>query len=217
MKRLALIAIAFICAASLSTAIYANKQHIMEMSGALLIEGYDFKKDTGPKGSISYNPESNEFRGGYRGLKVPEGQTAVFAWLHDTVNQTSTFLGPVKPMKAGAANKGKFTIKAPDEFKGGNFGSNEIIGFTAESSQYVDGKKLSGAPDSPSGTKTVPAPAFYMFAALPGADTERHFCGHGKDFFYAKAPEKQTCYDCICKQKYSACIKAGMGYHKIKS
>ena len=38
-------------------------------------------------------------------------------------------------------------------------------------------------------------PAFYLFAKLPGADTELHYCGHGQDFFYAKAPEKQFCYD----------------------
>jgi len=29
----------------------------------------------------------------------------------------------------------------------------------------------------------------------PKGDTDLHYCGHGQDFFYAKAPEKQVCYD----------------------
>ena len=52
-------------------------------------------------------------------------------------------------------------------------------------------------PSEPSGSDIQKAlkPAYYLFAALPGADTDLHYCGHGQDFFYAKAPEKQTCYD----------------------
>ena len=40
-----------------------------------------------------------------------------------------------------------------------------------------------------------PDPAFFLFAKLPGADTDLHYCGHGQDFFYAKDLNKQTCYD----------------------
>lgn len=215
MYRYFMAAVAVVLSAGLSAVVYANKQDIMAMTGAVLIEGYDAKQDAGPKGSIVYDPASNEFRGTFRGLKVPDGRTAVFAWLHDTVNQSSRLVGPVKAVKAGRANSGSFTVQAPEELEGGQFGSHEIIGFTAEDAALFDGDSAVGAPESPAGTKTVPSPAFYMFAALPGADTERHFCGHGKDFFYAKAPEKQTCYDCICRQKYSSCIKAGLKTHKL--
>jgi hypothetical protein len=184
---------------------------IAPMTGGVLIEGYEFGKDTGPKGTLSYNPETNEFKGTYRGLKMPAERRAMFAWVHDTVNQRSTYVGMVGNLEPNGS--GRFTIKAADEFQNGNFGSNEILAFTAEETGSIDGTKLLIKPDEPSGTKSVAMPAFYLFSALPGADTDRHWCGHGQGFFYAKAPEKQTCYDCKCGTKYSHCIAAGKAIH----
>ena len=177
----------------------ARADVVQPMLGGVLIDGYDYGKDIGPKGSIIYNERKNEFKGSYNGLKMPRGRRAIFAWLHDTVNQKSTYLGPVGWLKVGTGgkNKGRFTIKAPERFKGGNFGSYEIIGFSAEKTGYLDGTRVKTKPGEPSGSdiqKTF-KPAFYLFAALPGADTELSYCGHGQDFFYARAPEKQTCYD----------------------
>lgn len=181
-----------------------------EMLGSNLIEGYNYGKDVGPKGRIRYDADKNRFRGGYKGLKTQKGQKAIFAWVHDTAAQKSEYIGPVGVLnKKGKAN---FVIDVPDKFKDGNWGSFEIIGFTAHPTESLGKKKkVVNKPAEPSGTKSVPKPAFYMFAALPGAKTERHFCGHGQDFFFANAPEKQICYDCICGQKYSVCIKAGLG------
>ncbi|NIR98907.1 MAG: hypothetical protein GWO39_12520, partial [Gammaproteobacteria bacterium] len=88
--------------------------------------------------------DRNEFTGFYTGLKMPPGKRAIFAWAHDTVNQKSRYLGAVGWLKKGTAgkNKGKFTVQVPDEFKGGDFGSYEIIGFTAEPTNYLNGNKV---------------------------------------------------------------------------
>lgn len=174
-------------------------ENVEPMFGGVLIDGYNFGKDIGPKGTIIYHENANEFTGTYNGLKMPAGKRAIFAWVHDTVNQKSTYIGPVGWLKKGTGgrNKGKFRIKLPSRFRGGNFGSNEIIGFTAEKTSRLKGTKVVSRPSEPSGSKTLPSlkPAFYLFAKLPGADTELHYCGHGQDFFYAKAPDKQFCYD----------------------
>jgi hypothetical protein len=180
----------------LAGAVHAQK--VVQMTGGVLIDGYDFGKDIGPKGTIVYNKKKNEFKGTYAGLKMPPGRRAIFAWVHDTVNQKTRYIGAVGWMqKTGGKKKGRFTIKVPNEFKGGKFGSYEIIAFTSEKTNFLKGNKVVTRPKSPSGSdiqKTL-RPAFYMFAALPGADTKQHYCGHGQDFFYAKAPGKQTCYD----------------------
>jgi len=174
-------------------------KEVVPMYGGVLTEGYDFGKDLGPKGSVAYDPDRNEFVGYYNGLKMPKGRRAIFAWLHDTVNQRTEYLGPVGALKLGTGgkNKGQFRIKVPEKYRGGRFGSNEIIGFTAEKSEYIDGDRVVTVPSEPSGSARQPQqkPAFYLFAALPGADTTLSYCGHGQDFFYAKAPEKQFCYD----------------------
>jgi hypothetical protein len=190
----------------------AVAKEIMPMYGGVLIDGYDFGKDTGPKGTLSYNPETNEFRGSYRGLKMPPDRRAIFAWVHDTVNQQSKYLGVVGELEK-PGGRGQFTIKAPSDFKGGNFGDYEIVGFTAEATGSLSGTQVVTQPKEPSGSKSVAKPAFYLFSALPGADTDRHWCGMGQDFFYAKAPDKQTCYDCKCGVKYSVCIQVGLGLH----
>jgi hypothetical protein len=174
-------------------------KEVLPMLGGVIIEGYDYAKDIGPKGSIAYDENTNEFGGSYNALKMPAGRCAIFAWLHDTVNQKTEYLGPVGWLKneTGGKNKGRFRIAAPDKYKGGKFGSNEIIGFTAEKTGLLNGNEVVEKPSEPSGSKLVATlkPAFYLFAALPGADTELSYCGHDQDFFYAKAPEKQFCYD----------------------
>ena len=88
---------------------------VQPMFGGLIIDGYNFGKDIGPKGSIRYDKKKNVFIGSYTGLKMPAGKRAIFAWFHDTVNQRSTYLGPVGWLKKGTSgkNKGRFEIKVP--------------------------------------------------------------------------------------------------------
>ena len=195
--KIPIAAVVLAAVGGLSVAVHAKE--VVPMLGGVIIEGYDFKTDLGPKGSVAYDPDTNEFVGSYNGLKMPAGRRAIFAWLHDTKNQQSEYVGAVGWLKkdTGGKNKGRFRIKAPEKYAGGNFGSNEIIGFTAEKTSLVKGTEAVGKPSEPSGSKLVEnlKPAFYLFAALPGADTELHYCGHGQDFFYAKAPDKQSCYD----------------------
>jgi hypothetical protein len=197
--RLSLRVTAFSTLLALGLAVGVHAETVRPMLGGVIIDGYDFANDIGPKGTIAYNKETNRFTGSYNGLRMPAGRRAIFAWLHDTVNQRSQYLGPVGWLKVGTGgkNKGRFAIKVPDAFKGGNFGSYEIIGFSAEKTGYLKGSKVVTRPSEPSGSKIQKAlkPAFYLFAALPGADAELRYCGHGQDFFYAKAPDKQTCYD----------------------
>ena len=169
------------------------------MLGGVIIDGYDFATDIGPKGSVAFDETTGEFIGSYNGLKMPAGRKAIFAWVHDTVNQKSEYIGPVGWLKNGTAgkDKGRFKIAVPAKFRSGNFGTNEILAFTSEPTSYLDGSRAVTTPSEPSGSAVQAAhkPAFYLYAALPGADTDLHYCGHGQDFFYAKAPEKQVCYD----------------------
>ncbi len=180
-------------------AVATPAQDVQPMYGGVIIDGYDFGNDIGPKGSIRFDVKKNVVTGYYNGLKMPPGRRAIFAWLHNTKNQQSTYVGPVGWLKKDTAgkNKGKFRIALPSQYKGGNFGANEIIGFTAEQTNYLSGTKVVQRPKEPSGSKTLPSlkPAFYLFAKLPGANTDLHYCGHGQDFFYAAAPDKQFCYD----------------------
>ena len=178
----------------------ASAKEVVPLLGGLLIDGYDFQNDIGPKGSIAFDKKSGAFIGAYNALKMPPGRRAIFAWVHDTVNQKSEYIGPIGWLKNDTAgkNKGRFKVAVPDQFKSGDFGSYEIIGFTSEKTGFLDGnKKVLQKPAEPSGSDIQKElkPAFYLFAALPGADTQLHYCGHGQDFFYAKAPEKQVCYD----------------------
>ncbi len=179
---------------------FAAAKEVAPMYGGLLIDGYDFASDIGPKGSIAFDEATGEFVGAYNGLKMPPGRRAIFAWVHDTVNQKSEYIGPVGWLKNDTAgkNKGRFRFAVPEKFRNGNFGSYEIIGFSSEKTSFLEGgNKVVEQPAEPSGSDILKAlkPAYYLFAALPGADTELHYCGHGQDFFYAKAPEKQVCYD----------------------
>lgn len=185
-------------------ALTAQAQGVISMYGGVVIDGYNIGKDSGPRGSIIFDKNKKEFRGFYYGLKMPKGRKAIFAWVHNTKNGKSTYLGPVGWLKAQPTNrnsKGNFKVKVPREFSGGNFGDNEIIAFSSEKTGYIryeKGKPVAATkPRRPSGSSMMkyPNPAFFLFAKLPGADTELHYCGHGKDFFYAKEPTKQTCYD----------------------
>jgi len=165
----------------------ANAKEVVPMLGGVLIDGYDFGTDIGPKGSAN-----GKFTGAYNGLKMPEGRKAIFAWLHDTVNQTSEYIGPVGWLKNGTAgkDKGRFSIDLPAKYANGDFGSYEIIGFSSETTAYINGQgEAATIPSEPRGSDVQKElkPAFYLYAALPGADTDLHYCGHGQDFFYAKA------------------------------
>ena len=201
---LILTCIAVIFIATFGTHNYADgESKVQPMYGSLLIDGYDFKNDVGPKGTIIFDPEKNEFRGSYIGLKMPAGRKSIFAWVHDTVNQKSEYIGAVGWLRndTGGKRRGKFTISVPDKFKGGNFGSFEIIGFTAEKTSFLNVTKevieVLEKPTEPSGSdiRDNLKPAFYLYAPLPGSDTEIHYCGHGGDFFFAKDLDKQFCYD----------------------
>ncbi len=57
-------------------------KELMPMFSGVLIGGYDLNKDTGPMGTPSYNSQANEFKGSYRGLKMP-----VFAEIRDRIHQ----------------------------------------------------------------------------------------------------------------------------------
>ena len=174
-------------------------QTVEPMYGGVIIDGYDYANDIGPKGSIHFDLTANQITGYYNGLKMPPGQRAIFALVHDTRHQRSELLGAVGWLKreTGGKNKGQFSIPIPDKFKGGKFGDYEIVGFSAEETGTIKGAVAVSTPESPAGSKTLKElkPAFYLFAKLPGANTQLHYCGHGEDFFFAAAPEKQTCYD----------------------
>jgi len=178
----------------------ATAKEVVPMLGGVIIDGYDFKKDIGPKGSVAFDESTGEFIGAYNGLKMPKGRRAIFAWVHDTVNQKSEYIGPVGWLKKGSAgkDKGTFRVAVPEKFKSGDFGSYEILGFSSESTEYInsDGVAVT-TPSEPRGSDKQKAlkPAFYLYSALPGADTDLHYCGHGQDFFYAKDPDAQVCYD----------------------
>ncbi len=200
MKRMIPLLLVMI-AALMVTGSQSDAKDVQPMFGGTLIDGYDFANDRGPKGSIAYDAKQNHFKGSYTGLKGPEGRRAIFAWLHDTVNQKTTYLGAVGwlRVKTGGKTKGRFTIPLPARYKGGKFGSHEIIGFSMEKTASLDGKKVVQKPKEPAGSDlaALPKPAFYLFAALPGADTQMHYCGHGQDFCFANAKglAKQNCYD----------------------
>ena len=83
--------IAFAAAACWLLAAPAAAQEIKPMFGGALIDGYDFARDVGPKGSIVYDGKRNLFRGKYVGLKMPAGRRAIFAWAHDTDVVPSTW------------------------------------------------------------------------------------------------------------------------------
>ena len=153
-RRLSLLGMAAVLVGLTTFAAAAEKQ-VVPMLGGVIIDGYDFKADIGPKGSIAFDTEAGQFVGAYNGLKMPKGRRAMFAWVHDTVNQQWEYLGPVGWSKNDTAgkNKGRFKIAVPEKFKGGDFGSYEIIGFTSEqTSRIASGNEVTEAPSEPSGS-----------------------------------------------------------------
>ena len=195
--KTALKAILALAAAALLFSGIAHAKEIQPMFGGWMTAGYDWgKKPIGPKGSIAYDKRTNVFKGSYTGLAMPPGRRAIFAWVHDTVNQKSRYIGPVGWLKIGTGgqDKARFTIRVPSQFRGGKFGTYEVIAFSSEKTGFLKGTEVLQKPTKPSGNKAQ-NPAFYLFAALPGADTNKIYCGHGQDFSFAKAPKKQRCYD----------------------
>lgn len=81
-------AILALAALGLAMAGPALGKDIKPMYGGWMTAGYDWgQKPQGPRGSIAYDVDRNEFKGTYTGLHMPPGRRAIFAWLHDTVNQ----------------------------------------------------------------------------------------------------------------------------------
>ena len=200
LSRACLFGVTAILLGALAGPVRAQTAAIEPMYGGVMIDGYNFDSDAHPEGSIAFDAKAGEFRGHYNGLKMPPGRRAIFAWLHDTEHQKTTYLGVVGWLKLGTVGlqEADFVVKVPPQFKHGKFGSNEFIGFTAENTNAIAGDgTVVARPSSPSGSAMQKElkPAFYLYAKLPGAKTTLSFCGHGKDFFYAKNPAKQTCYD----------------------
>ena len=194
--KYAMQALLVLAAALLFSAPVMGKE-IQPMYGGWMTAGYDWAaRPIGPKGSIAYDKRKNVFQGSYTGLAMPPGRRAIFAWLHDTVNQKTRYLGAVGWLKkyTGGPDKARFSIRVPSQYRCGKFGSYEIIAFSSEKTSSLKGTQVLEKPSKPSGNKAQ-NPAFYLFAALPGADTNQIYCGHGQDFAFAKAPKKQRCYD----------------------
>lgn len=163
---------------------------IRELQGSWVVDGYRFDPgDRSPRGTIAYDPGANVFRGTYVGVKLPAERPELHAWLYDTRAKRAEHLGRV-PYRAGTIGKtkGEFEIALPGAFQGGKFGPYEIVAFSAE----AKGAK----PAAPSGSKILPAlkPAFYLYAALPGAAIPQIYCGHGQDFSYT-SNQDHTCFD----------------------
>ena len=193
MKRI--IFFSLVCLTILITAVWSwgsssCESKVIELKGSWLADGYNVRNgDRSPQGTLYYDAAKNEFIGTYVGLKLPADRQELHVWLYDTANKKSLHLGkvPYLPDTTGK-NKGEFAIKNSNAFKSGNFGSFEIIVFSAE----VPGSN----PKEPSGSKWNPQhkPAFYLFGRLPGTNSPKHYCGHGQDFFFAKNLD-HICYD----------------------
>ena len=54
----------------------SQAKEVVPMYGGVIIDGYDYAKDIGPKGSIAYDESANKFVGAYNGLKMPAGRRA---------------------------------------------------------------------------------------------------------------------------------------------
>ena len=168
----------------------AAPAQVAELQGSWVIDGYRFDPgDRSPRGTIAYDRDANAFRGTYVGLKLPADRPELHAWLYDTRSKQAQHLGRIayKPQTVGK-NKAAFDVSLPAAFQGGKFGSYEVVAFSAE----AKGAK----PAAPSGSKILPAlkPAFYLYAALPGANIPQIYCGHGQDFSFTSNLD-HTCFD----------------------
>jgi len=163
---------------------------VAELQGSWVIDGYRFDPgDRSPRGTIAYDRDANVFTGTYVGLKLPADRPELHAWLYDTRSKQAEHLGRIA-FKANTVGKNKagFQVPLPAAFQGGKFGRYEVVAFSAE----AKGAK----PAAPSGSKILPAlkPAFYLYAALPGANIPQIYCGHGQDFSFTSNLD-HTCFD----------------------
>ena len=78
MLFLLVLAAAICCVAWAVQSQESKDQQVQPMYGGFLIDGYDFKNDNSPKGTIVYDEAANEFRGTYKGLKMPKGPPCDF-------------------------------------------------------------------------------------------------------------------------------------------
>ncbi len=86
--RLSCKAILAMAALALAMAGPALAKEVQPMYGGWMTAGYDWgAKPQAPTGTIAYDAKKNQFQGTYSGLHMPPGRRAIFAWLHDTVNQ----------------------------------------------------------------------------------------------------------------------------------
>jgi hypothetical protein len=163
---------------------------VTELHGSWIIDGYRFDPgDRSPRGTIAYDRAANTFTGTYVGLKLPAGRPELHAWLYDTRSKQAVHLGKV-PYQTNTVGKKKaaFQLALPAEFKEGRFGRYEVVAFSAEAKN--------AKPAEPSGSKIQPTlkPAFYLYAALPGANIPQVYCGHGQDFSFT-SNQDHTCFD----------------------
>lgn len=168
----------------------AGAQEVRELLGSWVIDGYTFKPgDRSPRGTIAYDPEVNTFKGTYVGVKLPADRPELHVWLYSTQTKKAQHVGKV-PYKTNTVgkSKGEFSLKLPDAFKGGRFDGFELVGFSAEAK--------GASPKEPSGSaiQREQKPAFYLYAALPGASIPQIYCGHGQDFSYTSSRD-HTCFD----------------------
>ncbi len=180
----ALTALALVLAAAPAPA------QVLELQGSWVIDGYRFDPgDRSPRGTIAYDREANVFRGTYVGLKLPAERPELHGWLYDTRSRQAQHLGRIA-YKANTVGKNKaaFDVALPAAFHGGKFGAYELIAFSAEA--------RNAKPAAPSGSKIQPTlkPAFYLYAALPGASIPQIYCGHGQDFSFT-SNQDHTCFD----------------------
>ena len=168
----------------------AGAQEVRELLGSWITDGYTFKPgDRSPRGTIAYDGEANAFKGTYVGVKLPAERPELHAWLYDTRTKKALHVGRV-PYKANTVGKtkGEFRLALPAAFKGGRFGAYELVAFSAEAA--------GAPPKEPSGSRIQKEqkPAFYLYAALPGASVPGIYCGHGQDFSYT-SNQDHTCFD----------------------
>jgi hypothetical protein len=168
----------------------ARAQDVRELLGSWIIDGYKFEPgDRSPRGTIAYDPEANVFRGTYVGLKLPAERPDLHVWLYNTQSKKSQRIGKVAYRTATVGKtKGEFSLPLPAQFKGGKFDGYELVAFSAEA--------RGATPKEPSGSaiQIGQKPAFYLYAALPGASVPGIYCGHGLDFSFT-SNQDHTCFD----------------------
>lgn len=168
----------------------AAAQEVRELVGSWIIDGYTFQPgDRSPRGTIAYQADGNLFKGTYVGLKLPADRPELHAWLYNTQTRKALHIGKVG-YKTGTVGKtkGEFTLPLPAALKGGKFEGWELVAFSAEAA--------GSTPKEPSGSKIQAnqKPAFYLYAALPGASVPPVYCGHGQDFTFT-SNQDHTCFD----------------------